>query len=142
MWSEKEQQELEEILKKYPPDRKMSAVLPALYLAQREKNWLDDDDISAVAEALDISVTHVHSVIGFYTLFRKQPAGKYMFQICTYPALWLGQKIFMAGCVSGWDWSQTAAPPTTACLRLNRWFALLPAIRPPALKSTWNITKT
>ncbi len=83
MWSEKEQQELEEILKKYPPDRKMSAVLPALYLAQREKNWLDDDDITAVAEALDISVTHVHSVIGFYTLFRKQPAGKYMVQICT-----------------------------------------------------------
>lgn len=83
MWSEKEQQELDEILKKYPPDQKRSAVLPALYLAQREKNWLDDDDIAAVAEALDISVTHVHSVIGFYTLFRKQPAGKYMVQVCT-----------------------------------------------------------
>ncbi len=61
----------------------MSAVLPALYLAQREKNWLDDADIEAVAEALDISVTHVHSIIGFYTLFRKQPAGKYMVQVCT-----------------------------------------------------------
>lgn len=83
MWSEKEQQELDEILKKYPPDRKMSAVLPALYLAQREKNWLDDDDIAAVAEALDIPVTHVHSIIGFYTLFRKEPTGKYMVQVCT-----------------------------------------------------------
>lgn len=83
MWSEKEQQELDEILKKYPPDRKMSAVLPALYLAQREKNWLDDDDITAVADALDIPVTHVHSIIGFYTLFRKEPTGKYMVQVCT-----------------------------------------------------------
>lgn len=83
MWSEKEQQELNEILKKYPPDRKLSAVLPALYLAQREKNWLDDDDIQAVAEALDIPVTHVHSIIGFYTLFRKDPVGKYMVQVCT-----------------------------------------------------------
>lgn len=83
MWSEKEQQELDEILKKYPPNRKMSAVLPALYLAQREKNWLDDDDIAAVAEALEIPVTHVHSVIGFYTLFRKEPVGKYMIQFCT-----------------------------------------------------------
>ena len=82
-WTEKEQQELNEILKKYPPDRKMSAVLPALYLAQREKNSLDDDDIKAVAEALDISVTHVHSVIGFYTLFRKEQTGKYMVQVCT-----------------------------------------------------------
>jgi len=81
MWSEKEQQELDKILKKYPDKR--SAVLPALYLAQREKNWLDDDDIAAVADALDVSVTHVHSIIGFYTLFRKEPTGKYMVQVCT-----------------------------------------------------------
>lgn len=81
MWSEKEQQELNEILKKYPDKR--SAVLPALYLAQREKNWLDDDDIAAVADALDLTTTHVHSIIGFYTLFRKQPTGKYLVQVCT-----------------------------------------------------------
>jgi len=81
MWSDKEQQELVEILKKYPDKR--SAVLPALYLAQREKNWLDDEDIVAVADALDLSVTHVHSIIGFYTLFRKEPTGKYMVQVCT-----------------------------------------------------------
>ena len=83
MWSEKEQQELDEILKKYPADRKLSAILPALYLAQREKNWLDSDDIADVAEALDIPITHVHSIIGFYTLFRKEPVGKYMIQVCT-----------------------------------------------------------
>lgn len=82
-WTEQEQQELDEILKKYPTDRKLSAILPALYLAQREKNWLDNDDIQAVAEALDIPVTHVHSIIGFYTLFRKEPNGKYMVQVCT-----------------------------------------------------------
>jgi len=83
MWSEQEQQELEAFLKKYPSEHKLSAVLPALYLAQREKNWLDDEDITAVAEALDISVTHVHSIIGFYTLFRKEPTGKYLVQVCT-----------------------------------------------------------
>jgi NADH-quinone oxidoreductase subunit E len=81
MWSEKEQQELEKILEKYPDKR--SAVLPALYLAQSEKNWLDDDDIAAVAEALEVSVTHVHSIIGFYTLFRKHSTGKYIIQVCT-----------------------------------------------------------
>jgi len=83
VWSDREQQELDEILKKYPPDRKLSAVLPALHLAQREKNWLADDDIVAVAEALDIPVTHVHAIIGFYTLFRKESVGKYMVQVCT-----------------------------------------------------------
>lgn len=82
-WTQAEQQELDAILEKYPADRKLSAVLPALYLAQREKNWLDDADIEAVAAALDIPVTHVHSIIGFYTLFRKEPTGKYMVQVCT-----------------------------------------------------------
>ena len=81
MWSEAEQRELEEILKKYP--NKKSAVMPALYLAQREKNWLDNDDIAAVAQALDLSVTHVHSIVGFYTLFRKEKTGKYIIQFCT-----------------------------------------------------------
>jgi len=82
-WAEKEQQELDEILKKYPPERKLSAILPALYLAQREKNWLNDEDIAAVAEALDIPITHVHAIVGFYTLFRKEQSGKYMVQVCT-----------------------------------------------------------
>lgn len=81
MWTEAEQRELNDFLKKYPDKR--SAVLPALYLAQREKNWLDDDDIAAVAEALDLSVTHVHAIVGFYTLFRKEKTGKYMVQVCT-----------------------------------------------------------
>lgn len=81
MWSEKEQEALDKILKNYPD--KLSAIIPALYLAQREKNWLDDEDIAAVARALDIETTHVHSVIGFYTLFRKEPTGKYIVQVCT-----------------------------------------------------------
>jgi NADH-quinone oxidoreductase subunit E len=81
MWSEAEQKELDQILKNYP--NRKSAILPALYLAQREKNWLDDDDIAAVAEALDLSVTHVHSIIGFYTLFRKEKTGKYIIHFCT-----------------------------------------------------------
>ena len=81
MWSDAEKKELETILEKYP--NKKSAVLPALYLAQRKKNWLDNDDIAAVAEALDLSVTHVHSIVGFYTLFRKEETGKYIVQFCT-----------------------------------------------------------
>ncbi len=81
IWTEAEQQEINQILKKYPT--KLSAILPVLYVAQREKNWLDDDDIAAVADAVDINVTHIHSIIGFYTLFRKEPVGTYMLQVCT-----------------------------------------------------------
>ncbi|NJN95747.1 MAG: hypothetical protein HC875_17350 [Anaerolineales bacterium] len=142
MWSEKEQQELDEILKKYPPERKMSAVLPALYLAQREKNWLDDDDIAAVSEALDLPVTHVHSVIGFYTLFRKEPSGKYMVQVCTdLPCACVARKISTIACASGWGLARTAAPPRMDCLRSSRWFALPPVIKRPVCKSIWIITR-
>lgn len=81
MWSDVEQKELEQILQKYPSKR--SALLPALYLAQRDKNWLNDDDIADVAEALDLDVTDVQSVISFYTLFRKAETGKFLIQVCT-----------------------------------------------------------
>lgn len=81
MLSEAEHQELNEILKKYPDKR--SAVLPALYIAQRARNYLTDEDIRGVAEALDISVTEVQAIVGFYTLLRKDPTGKYIVQVCT-----------------------------------------------------------
>jgi NADH-quinone oxidoreductase subunit E len=79
--SETEQQELNQILKKYPDKR--SAVLPALYIAQRKRNYLTDDDIRNVAQALDMNVTEVHAIVGFYTLLRKEPTGRYLIQVCT-----------------------------------------------------------
>jgi NADH-quinone oxidoreductase subunit E len=79
--SQAEQQELDEILKKYPDKR--SAVLPALYIAQRRRNYLSDDEIQDVAQALDLNVTEVQAVVGFYTLLRKEPTGKYLIQVCT-----------------------------------------------------------
>jgi NADH-quinone oxidoreductase subunit E len=79
--SEAEQQELNQILKKYPDKR--SAVLPALYIAQRRRNYLTDEDIRGVAQALNMSVTEVQAIVGFYTLLRKDPTGKYIIQVCT-----------------------------------------------------------
>lgn len=79
--SEAQQQELTQILKKYPDKR--SAVLPALYVAQRERNYLTEADIHDVAEALAMSVTDVHAIVGFYTLLRKEPTGQYLIQVCT-----------------------------------------------------------
>ncbi len=69
------------MLQKYP--RKESAVLEALYMAQRDKNYLSDADIRAVAEALEMPVTEVEALVGFYSLFRRQPTGKYLIQVCT-----------------------------------------------------------
>ena len=68
-------------MKKYPDKR--SAVLPALYIAQRRQNYLTDADIQDVAQALELSMTEVQAIVGFYTLFRKQPTGTYLIQVCT-----------------------------------------------------------
>lgn len=81
MLSEVEQRELDEILSKYP--NKQSAVLSALYIVQRRQNYLTDDDIRDVAQALEMNVTEVQAIVGFYTLLRKEPTGRYIIQICT-----------------------------------------------------------
>jgi NADH-quinone oxidoreductase subunit E len=88
-----EQQELDEILKKYPDKR--SAVLSALYITQRRRNYLTEDDIRDVAEALELNITEVQAIVGFYTLFRKEPTGKYLIQVCTdLPCALRGAEVF------------------------------------------------
>lgn len=81
MLSEAEHRELNDILKKYPDKR--SAVLPALYIVQRRHNYLTDESIRDVAQALDMHITEVQAIVGFYTLLRKEPTGKYLIQVCT-----------------------------------------------------------
>lgn len=76
-------EEIEAILAKYPPDRKRSAMMPLLYLAQREDNYVSPEDLDDIAEILEITVTDVASIVGFYTLYHDQPGGRYRLQVCT-----------------------------------------------------------
>ena len=75
--------EIQRILAKYPPDQKRSAVMPLLYLAQREKGHIEPEAIREIAELLEISATDVSSVAGFYTLFHEDPGGRYRIQVCS-----------------------------------------------------------
>ncbi len=83
MLAEKYPDELKKILAKYPPEHKRSAVMPLLYLAQSETGYLTKEAISDIAGVLDMTTTEVTSVVGFYTLFHDQQAGKYRMQVCT-----------------------------------------------------------
>jgi len=82
---EKYGDEIQSILKKYPSDQagKRSAVMPLMYLAQRQNGYVTKDDILSISEICEISTTDVASLIGFYTLFHGEPAGKYRIQVCT-----------------------------------------------------------
>jgi NADH-quinone oxidoreductase subunit E len=82
MLAEKYPTELETILAKYPPDQKRSAVMPLLYLAQREGGYVTRQAMDEIAEILEITPTDVASIIGFYTLYYDNPGGKFRLQVC------------------------------------------------------------
>ena len=89
-------QEIEKILAKYPPDQKRSAVMPLLYLAQREENYVSEQALKEIAEILEIASTEVASIVGFYTLYYDQPGGKFRIQVCTdMPCALRGSEQFM-----------------------------------------------
>jgi NADH-quinone oxidoreductase subunit E len=81
--TEKYPKEVEKILAKYPPEHKRSAVMPLLYLAQREDGFVDRHAMQDIAALVDITETEVASIIGFYTLYHDEPAGKLRIQVCT-----------------------------------------------------------
>jgi NADH:ubiquinone oxidoreductase subunit E len=73
--------EIEEIKGKYPHVR--SAVLPSLYIAQREFGWLSSKAVLSVARALDLPEAVVRGTASFYSMFKHKPAGRHLIQICT-----------------------------------------------------------
>lgn len=83
MLAEKYQEEIDQILEKYPPEQKRAAVLPLLYLAQRDTGAITQASIAEIAELLDMDATQVGGLIGFYTLLHDKPEGKIRVQICT-----------------------------------------------------------
>ena len=83
MLAEKYPEEVKKILAKSPPEQKRSAVMPLLYLAQRDGGYVTKEAMAEIAGMLDITTTEVASLIGFYTLFHDEKAGKYRMQVCT-----------------------------------------------------------
>lgn len=80
-FSQSAESELTRILGSYPD--KQAALLPALYIAQRESGGhLNNDALRYVAEKLDLQPAYVYGVATFYTMYNKQPVGKYLVQVC------------------------------------------------------------
>lgn len=96
MIAEKYAQEIEEILAKYPPEERRSAVMPLIYLAQRDKMYVGRQDMAEIAGILGLKATEVASIVGFYSLYYDRPQGKYHFQVCTdLPCALRGAEEFM-----------------------------------------------
>ena len=74
--------QLEEICARYPPERRKSAVLAALYLVQDQQGYLTASALRHVAQFLRITPAEVEDVATYYVMFFKAPVGKYVLQVC------------------------------------------------------------
>src|SRR5664279_4637246 len=83
---------LDRIISKYPQGRQASAVISALWLAQKQNDyWLPRAAIEKVADTLGMPYIRVLEVATFYTMFNLEPVGKYHVQMCgTTPCLLAG----------------------------------------------------
>ncbi len=80
----------EEIINKYPKGKQRSAVMPLLYLAQKQHdNWIPTAAMDIIATMLDMHPMHVYEVANFYTMYNKQPVGKHLIQVCKTTPCWL-----------------------------------------------------
>jgi len=89
-------EEVKQILSKYPPEGKRSAVMPLLFLAQRDEGFVTKAAMQDIADILDITETDIGAIIGFYTLYHNKKEGKYRIQVCTdLPCALRGAEKFM-----------------------------------------------
>ena len=84
---------------KYPPDRKASAVIPIMWLVQKQEGWVSEPAIQAIAKLLDMASIRVLEVATFYTMFHLAPVGKHHLQLCgTTPCMLRGAEELKAVC--------------------------------------------
>ncbi len=74
-------EELHGVLGRYPT--KQAALLPALWMVQRERGWISDRNMAEVAEALGVTPAYVKGVVTFYTMYHQHPVGRNFVQVCT-----------------------------------------------------------
>jgi NADH-quinone oxidoreductase subunit E len=73
---------LEEICGRYPVEQRKSAILAALYLAQRQQGYLTRNAMRHVAETIGCTPAEVEDVVTYYTMFYTRPVGRYVLTVC------------------------------------------------------------
>jgi NADH-quinone oxidoreductase subunit E len=82
VYSAENRARFDEFVARYPPDRRRSAVLPALYLVQQQQGYITANGIRHVAELLGITRADVEDVVSYYSMFYRRPVGKYVLSVC------------------------------------------------------------
>jgi len=80
-FSEERLAEIETLVKRYPGPQ--SALMPVLYMAQEDFGYLSMDTQKMIAGGLGLRLMQVREVVTFYTMFREQPCGTHLLEVCT-----------------------------------------------------------
>ena len=113
-FSKENEAEIKKVLAKYPEERKASAVMPLLDLAQRQHdNWIPMKAVEEIAKRLDMAEIRVLEVASFYTMYNLKPVGKYFLQACTTTPCMLRGSDDMMRCIK--DRLNIASGETSAC---------------------------
>ena len=82
-FTEENYKEVYNLLDKYPPNWKRSAIIPLLHLAQKQNNnFLSLNAMKTVAKICEVNEMDVYEVASFYTMFNRERVGKFHLQIC------------------------------------------------------------
>lgn len=105
-WSAEAERLAASVIGRYPEKR--SALMPLLYIAMREDGYLSEDGMRRVAELVELEPAQVSSVASFYSMYKREPIGKYLVSVCTSISCWLlgGDDVLhaveaAAGCPAG-----------------------------------------
>ncbi len=90
-FSQETLKQFDEVVSRYP--EKKSAVLPVLYMAQKEFGFLSQEAIEYVAKLMDIPAARLYGIVTFYTMLNMNPVGRHHLQVCrTLPCALLGSE--------------------------------------------------
>ncbi len=110
--SEQAYQRIDHELRKFPEDRRQSAVLPALAIAQEELGWISADVVRELADYIGVPPVSVQEVVTFYDMYNAQPVGRYKITVCTNLPCALRQSVQAAEYLKrklGVDFNETTA---------------------------------
>ncbi len=90
-FSQETLKQFDEIVSRYPEQK--SAVLPVLYMAQKEFGHLSQEAIEYVAKLMELPAARLYGIVTFYTMFNMKPVGRHHLQVCrTLPCALLGSE--------------------------------------------------
>jgi NADH-quinone oxidoreductase E subunit len=84
---------------KYPPERRKSALLAVLHLAQDQLGWLSEAAMAYVGARLEVPAVRVREVATFYSMYRLKPVGRHHIGVCNSISCWaMGSEKILRHC--------------------------------------------